>query len=243
MASDRYNTGDQEDLVATLARLERRVSVLENNPQLGNATIDRGKLQVVQPDGTVVFEAGEVNLGIGPGTWGVASRRANGTFAFYVYSTDAGEGFWAFKDKFGNIIASEDGASGEGLATPWIPFPGWVINSTTVPAGGEVTTSASFVGIYNTRIIKQHPKVHIEILVRSTGGGTTGEVRVWNHSFGGQQVGATITVTDGMYQRHIVTATIEGDHKQNMELEVQARRTAGAGTIGARVMGSYGRQT
>ena|SRR5688572_10852155 len=237
----KYGDGEETDLVRQIAELERRVRALEMGPQLGTSSVNRGAVKAVQPDGTVVFEAGAVDIGI-VDAWGTSTRRANDTLASYVFSKHDGTGFWAFLDKTGNIIASEDGASGQGLATPWLALPGWMAHTTTAPSGFEVTTSGTFVGLYNVAYLKQHPKIHFQVVTRSSDGSTTGEVRLQNLTFN-ETIGNVITVTAGQYVGHTITGVISGDHLDPMELEIQARRTAGAGTIGARPLGTYGRQT
>lgn len=239
----RYNSGEEDDLIRQIADLKRRIDNLESVNRAGRTSVESGLFRVNQSDGTQVFEAGDLSQTLGfPNTWGTVMRRTNGSLALVVFSMESGDGFWAGHDKQGNVILSEDGSSGQGLATPWLAMPGWTPNATlAVPT--ETTTSATFVGLQNVRVIKTHPKVHVEVVVRSSDGSTTGQVQLVRIDTANEIIGETISVTGSMYQRHIITGPVAGPNKENFELEVQGRRTAGAGTIGVRVIGSYFRQT
>lgn len=234
----RYNTSDETDLVQQIADLKRRISVLEAANRAGATSIDKGTLVARHTNGNAVFEAGFVS----PTTdgWGFAARRADGGLAWFVYSEEDGDGFWAGLDKQGNILISEDGASGQGLALPYLPFV-WE-TGVSVPSGTETTTSGSFTSSHTAVYLKQHPKVIVMALVRSSDGSTTGEIRLLNTTMG-EQIGTTQSIVAGEFSFKIIDGPISGTHLQSMQLDLQIRRTAGAGTIGARPYLSYGRQT
>jgi len=124
-----------------------------------------------------------------------------------------------------------DDPSGQGLARPYLPIP---IPSAHVDA---LTQSATFTTLARTRMFKQHPRLELNVLVYSSSSGTTGEIRFLA---GGAQVGAVelINSLDLVY-RYMGPYDLPGAHLAEILLEVQCRRTAGAGDIGVRVHSAW----
>ncbi len=112
----------------------------------------------------------------------------------------------------------------------WQPIP-WVV--TGVPT--ETTTSATFVDLAQSRINFQMMRMRLRLMVRSSASDTTGEVKIL---INGVQWRSTLTVTGSMfaYQEWGPAEIPAGYFGQIYDLSVQARRTAGTGTIGIRVI-------
>lgn len=246
----RYNT-DEVNLVDEIARLRKRVEALESGSRAGSTSVDNGSFtvknglfRVQNPNnGNFVIYMGNVT-NVGGGDWasqGWIYKRGNGTTAFALYGPDDESQYWALYDEAGNIIVSEDAGAGQGLARPWLPLQ--FVDSTSVSAPTATTTSASYVALQTTRYRRQHPKIRAYILVRASDGTTTGEVRVGLGGSPDVQIGANIIVTAGMYSGAVIEGDVPGTWDQEVELEIQAKRTAGAGTIGVRCMGAWGRQS
>ncbi len=112
----------------------------------------------------------------------------------------------------------------------WQPIP-WVITGPPT----ETTTSATFVDLAQSRIMFQQMRMRLYVMVRSSASDTTGEVRIM---INGVQWRSTLSVTGNMFNStewgpaEIPT----GYYGQLYDLSVQARRTAGTGTIGIRVI-------
>lgn len=236
--------GDNPNLIEIIAALERRVSDLESGNRVGSTSIDKGSLRVLS--GT--FEVGTLpQLFFGPVnqngelTPGWIFRRADGTTVFTLSGSDDFDQFWAMRDNIGNIIVSDDGVYNAGLGRPWLPIP-FVSHSSTVPT--DTTTSGTFTGLLSARYNMQHPKIVAQVLCRASDGSTSGEVRIINAT-SGDAITSVGTIGLGAY----TTLTLgpnnipNADIQEEIELEVQARRTAGAGTIGVRMLGCWGRQS
>jgi hypothetical protein len=147
----------------------------------------------------------------------------------------------AVYDAAGNVVVSADAVTGQGLATPWLPVPFTSHSTTTLPV--DTTTSGTFIGLLSGRYLKQHARLWAQILCRASDGSTSGEVRIVKVS-DSTQIGSTGTISLGYYG--LVTigpGDVPGGHLEEMELEVQARRTAGTGTIGVRMFGAYAQQS
>ncbi|WP_141134591.1 hypothetical protein [Haloechinothrix alba] len=65
-------------------------------------------------------------------------RRDNGEVMLLTQRVDEGRDFWSLWDNDGNIIMSDDAASGSGLARPWLPvilYPKFISNTTGSETG------------------------------------------------------------------------------------------------------------
>lgn len=103
----------------------------------------------------------------------------------------------------------------------------------------QTTTSGSWTAVQRASHIRQHPMFRASVVV-NTESGTTGEVRLWNATLG-EQVGSTITVPASTFQVYEIPATaLGGAHMDTVNIELQLRRTGGAGTIGAYVTAAFG---
>lgn len=248
MPTGRYNTGKDDILSEQVADLKRRVADLESGNRIGSTSIDRGTLRVNSGS----FQVGDpYQLYFGPVlqgsdvTPGWIFSRADGTIVWTLSGSAADEQFWSFRDNDNNIIVSDDGFSDQGLARPYIPI---VFAENSTFAFNVNTTSATFVGLWNARHKKQHPRVRVEALVKCSDGTTGGEIRLFNNT-AGVQIGTTVTIGLGAFQIFVLgpaeinpVPTTAG-HLVMQEIEVQVRRTAGAGNIGVKIYQAYGEQS
>jgi|GEM_PF-1873474 len=230
-------TPTPDDLVKRILALEKQVAELSKRAGLGSSAITRGALTVRHPNGVDLFRAGGFYLSGDP-VQGVLIRRADGSVAFWAFSYASGaNGYIALVDQDNNIIVSDDLASGVGLARPWLPVPfrdAW----TTPPPN---TTSGTFTPMQEATYTQQHPRLLAHLLVRASDGSTAGEVRV---TVDGVQVGEVRPVAAGEHAYAWVGPfALPGDFSEFVNVAVEARRTAGSGTVGVRVVGAWGIQS
>jgi hypothetical protein len=225
------------DLMSRMKDLERQVDEIRKRVGLGNATISNGSLKVLHPNGVAIAQFGKFTIA-GATAYGWILRRPDGSIVTYTYGTDDLQGLSAWFDKTGNTIIADDGVSGVGLARPYIPIPFY--DDDTV-ALARTTTSASFVKLGFGKWNKQHPKLVALALVRSSAVDTTGEVRL---TAGGNVVGAVQSIAGNEFAyKDIGPGDAPGTFGIYYDLQIEARRTAGTGTIGVRVMGCHGVQS
>lgn len=226
------------NLLDRIKDLQRQIDELRKSAGLGNAVISRGTLKVKQTDGSTIFEAGEINAAPGGQEFGFIARRPDGTVSLYSYSTDSGDGFWAGWDKSGNIIMSEDGTSGQGLARPYIPYN--VLDFTQVTTPTRTTTSATYDTMYRAHGPKQHPKVHCQYIIK-TDADTTCDVQMILSD--GTLIAGPNAHGLASFAYGSLTGTIPGTHMQERFIDIQARRTAGTGNVKMSIAYIVGRQT
>lgn len=225
-----------DDLLDRIRELESQVAQLQRGQTLNGAVISDGALEVRTPSGNAILRIGEFQPGGSPG-WGVGMYRSNGTLALLSWDDDAGNGYTSMIDEAGYIVVSTDTLAGQGLATPWIPLR--AIQSSEIASPSVTTTSASYTSLWRVYGPKQHPKISVAIIVKAIAG-TTGMVRL---SVGGTLIGSELTVTDGMFAAEVLEASVSGYHTELLTIDVDAKRTSGAGTIGVSVAYSIGRQS
>ena len=85
------------------------------------------------------------------------------------------------------------------------------------------------------RVLFQQMRMRVQLLIRSSAPDTTGEVKIM---INGVQWRSTFTVTGGSYayQEWGPAEIPQAYFGQHYGIEVHARRTAGTGTIGLRVI-------
>ena len=239
----RYNNADN-DLISRLVVMERRLKDLEKGTGIGSTTIDSGSLTVT--DGSISI--GDIpNIYFGQilieGTYfstGWLFRRADATTALTLDGVTAGTQFLSHLDRAQNIVIADDGPGGIGLARPHIGI-NFVEHSNTVPS--VTTTSGSLTPLFTGRYQKQHPRIRVDVLARSSAGGTTGEVQLYDVA-AATLLGSPTSITSAFYGALTLGPfSVSGAYLSTIEIEIQARRTAGAGTIGIRVMNAYGEGT
>ncbi|MFI2663744.1 hypothetical protein [Micromonospora carbonacea] len=224
------------DIMRRLRDLERAVRELAASRRLEAASIGRGgivikdggSLRIVNTDGVSIAWMGAFS----DDESGFILRRAGGQLAFGVYGTGTDTGFAAMYDLAGQYIVTDDVASGRGLARPYIPVQVGEVSAPTV-----TTTSSSFVDVAAGMMSIQHPVLYAYLLVRASDGTTAGEVRL---VLDGNPVGSVLSVAAGAYAYASYGPAALPDNSYQYGalrgLTVQARRTAGSGTIGVRVL-------
>ena len=239
----RYNN-TENDLVTRIAVMERRLKDLEKGAGIGSTSIDSGSLTVT--DGSISVGSpqsiyfGQVLLNGLYFSTGWVFRRADVSVAMTLDGVDANSQYLKIQDRAQNIVFADDGPGGIGLARPHLNIT-FVDHSNIVPT--NTTTSGALTSLSTARFQKQHPRIRADVLVRSSDGSTTGEVQLRDPT-AGVLLGSPTAITAAFYG--VITLgpfTFSGAHMDTVELEIQARRTAGAGTIGIRVMNAYGEGT
>ncbi|MEV0805723.1 hypothetical protein [Micromonospora sp. NPDC050200] len=201
----------------------------------GSVTVDGGDITVIDAAGNIIGQIGD----LGNGKRGFILRRAGGYPALEVSGTGVGSdyGFVGMYDVSGNYIVTDDAASGRGLARPYIPIQ---VGEVSVPTA--VATSTGFADLHVGAAVLQHPVLYAYVLIRSSDSSTTGEVRMAVDGIG---VGPTLPVNAGAYAYvnvgpFALPSSVLGNYSAIQVLSVQARRTAGTGTIGVRPLSILG---
>lgn len=240
---------DRDPLMEEIRALRRRVAALETAAPLRSASIsDGGRLAIKSRDGVDQIILGRTDD---------PSRRApdgNPQMVFYLYrstgepaltledaapAVDGFQQYLAIWDRAGNIIASDDTTSGQGLARPYLPVPFYpYLNPPAI-----TTTAATFTTLMRSAAhAKQHPRIQVGVTVFADPG-TTGEVRLWDATHG-VRIGSILTIPANSWADYnIGPATLGGSHVDTIDLDIQARRIGGAGTIGVQVIGAFAVQS
>lgn len=194
----------------------------------GRLTIkDNGELVVTTSAGVAMFYLGKLTAG-GTDYRGIRLKRENGTDMFYngLVGSDANKVYFAWLDRDANVILSDDAATGEGLARPWLSMPTVPVLSTMIPR----TTSATYASVYSTGwVIKQQPSCDVHALLYSTGG-ATGNAR---YTCNGVQVGNVEPIAAAMFGwTAIQTFDFPGSYNDYVRVELQIQRTNAVGEVG-----------
>lgn len=222
--------------------IDRSVAAAFRSAPLRNASISDGGITVKggfiwlrAADGTSSLYMGGVVPALPDGTYqpGLILRREDGTVAMALYdptpdpSTPGGfQQFLAVYDRAQQIVMSDDTASGQGLARPYIPIPVTRARYTDMVA----VTDSAFVNVIETpgTFYKVNARARADIRCTTDTADTTGEVRVL---VDGVQVGATETVDFAVTTKYIGPFAVPGDAYTQHSIKVQARRTAGTGAV------------
>lgn len=240
----RYNNGIEHDLVARLVDMERRLKDIEKGTGIGSTTIDSGSLNVT--DGSISIGTipsvyfGQIIINESYFSTGWYFRRMDASTALTLDGDDVSSQFLSHLDRAQNIVVADDGPGGTGLARPHLNIT-FVEHSNILPT--NTTTSGTLTPLVTARYQKQQPRIRVDVLARSSDGSTTGEIQLKDVGIN-TLLGSPTSITAGFYG--VVTLgpfDVAGAHMETIEVEIQARRTAGAGTIGIRVMNAYGEGT
>lgn len=221
--------------------LKKKVEDLSRSRQLGSSTIS-GELRLSpgsgfsasDADGSGLMRIGQLFYeGVENPPFGVYMSRADGSVAFEVAGADGTRQFVALRDRSGNIIHSDDTASGVGIGRPWLPIP-WFNYPT--PA----TTSATFVTTSSAALFKQHPKLDFAMHVSASLADTAGEYRVL---VDGQVAYGPVTLAAGTSTFAGDVVAVPGGFGDWMTVDVQVRRTAGTGEVRGTFSHLWARQT
>lgn len=211
------------NILDQIKEIRRQLAEVRKNKGLSSSAF-RGEFSVLHASlGTWLLKVGKG----AQDKYFLSIRRDDGTVAFEIGTTQAGPQFWALWDRSGHIVASDDAASGQGLARPWLPHGTVNVLSSSIPTH----STNSWFAIQSTgSVIKQQPYVELEALVLSTGGGV-GEARF---TINGSQVGTVMSITSGLFAWQTrQTIALPGNYDDRVTVEVEVQRTNGAGSVGA----------
>lgn len=171
---------------------------------------------------------------------GIAIYRPTGVASFYsLFKTSDGSGYSAILDSSGNIIVSDDSASGKGLARPWLPYTFVNTAELASPPSSRQNSTTTDLEFVTLRTPIQHTKMAYEGYVYIQTGGATCEIKFKNlttgvtmHSFtsSGGFVSGTFSVGDWNF----------GDVHQ---IDITGRRASGTGNVGFTLLSLHGRQS
>lgn len=157
----------------------------------------------------------------------VVQRRATRTAAAQV------------RDQSGTNLVAND-ATGFGLKRPYLEWRAYPTAQETTPA--DSTSSGSFISLVTLSNEPQHPRLRVRIRA-VTGAATSGEVRLVDRATGqviaGPVAVGLATSLEVNLEGSLVSPTLSGAGAP-MRVDVQARTTAGASTIGVLVMHAIG---
>lgn len=232
------------DIVEVLKGYERRISNLETNARAGYTAADTGT-QVFNTSDEQKFEIDingvkQVEIGSEGGAPEMRIWRSNGLTALFL-TKFAGREIIGMQDGTLHTIVGDDAVTGFGLARPYLPVP-FYDDLQFAPA--RTTTSATFSNLQWATFNVQHPWLYIASLVRCSDGTTGGEIIV---NVNGDTVLTTTTTipvgSNALFDQSVNFASLGTGYGIDVEVTVAARRTAGAGNIGVRVVYAYGKES
>lgn len=199
----------------------------------GNLVIRGGEFELIDPAGETIVFLGTLSNG----ATGFIFRYDSGATLFSRQGVQ-GQQLFGLWDPSGNIIFSNDANSGFGIGRPWLPL---TMPQPTGVSHWQSTTSGTFAAIGRSIAVVQQPRMRAQFRAFAEAG-TTGEVRMTVH---GQQMGDVTTVSDGAFETGGFDEAIpEGlDFSDNVTVEIQARVTAGGGSVSAAMEAFYGTQS
>lgn len=209
----------------------------------GNLVVDGGDFLLLDTDGSTVFRLGPQFFG----DRGVSISREDGSQALVM--AQPFEGFDGqliiMQDRFGNVILRES-PFGEGADVPYLPLTFQPVTAASAavqfgPHGLEVsTTSGTFVDAFKWRGYRHNPWLRMRLQVRCSDTTTSAEVQVVDKAtgdplepfLGSPWLGTRATGTTAYVAVDpAVGLALPGVPEDTIEVAVQVRRTAGAGTV------------
>lgn len=183
-------------------------------------------------------------LYVGPGNYNgktvakVGIRRYDGSQVLSVFGSADEPGYFSIQDPQGNIIVSDDGMTGIGLARPWIPY-GWT-RTADITTPRDITTSSTFVAHHTISGYLQHPKIVVwGFLVCNAS--DRADVRIKDTDSGQIVASATNLATGWVTLEGSVPNYGFGDF---FKYDIEVRRASGTGTgVGFTVTSAHGRQS
>lgn len=228
------------DFLEKFKKLEKRVSNLETNNRAGQTSVDSGGFRInvnednefeIYIDGTLRFKAASDEIRF---------FRPDGLTAFFL-TEFANRYIIGLQDNSLHTILGDDAITGFGLSRPWLTIP-FYDDLQFAPA--RTTTSATFANLQWATYNVQHPFVFVTSLVRASDGTTGGDIIL---KVNGNVVTSSLTAipvgSNALFTTSINFAYYGVPFGEDCELVVAARRTAGAGNLGVRVVHAYGRET
>ncbi|MGW4114829.1 hypothetical protein ACWEFJ_28475 [Actinosynnema sp. NPDC004786] len=189
---------------------------------------DGGELIVETETGVVQFYLGEVVAQTtGEVLRGLVMRRGDGTVILNtrVSLVETGKHVLAWLDQAQNVLISDNVGSPSGLARPYLATPAARAKFTS----WESTTSAAYEELWHIRHFRQHPKVRGRIYTTTDAAGTTGDWRIRVADTG--EILATGLVSFAQGPTNWGPVVLIGNHLSDITLIIEARRTAGTGSV------------
>lgn len=233
-----------------IRKLEARVKQLETAAQtrVPLDTITQGTLQVVDGNNNAFTWVGSIFPAFPDNSdqYGFLLYRQNpdktlGPMALSLASNAPGTspqtlGLW---DAAGNTLWTDDAIAGQGIGRPYLSFPMLPWNAGLWPS----TSSGSFTTLWVGGPPKQQPQVFLEGTA-NVPSGVSAQIRLWD-AVNLVQIGSTVTLSSvpSGATWSIGPAPIGGGHLGLLGLQVQARISAGAGTVQVGVYTAYGQQS
>lgn len=229
------------DLQTQVRELSGRVAQRPAQTQIAGgdvAVYAGGSFRMLSVDGSLVQTwIGKIspNHPDGSEQRGILMYREDGSLAFSLYSADSNPQAIALRDKTGNTVVADDVVAG-GLALPYLPIPFAPARYTDWLA----TTAAAFEDVHRATVTKLQPYAYVVVAHTSDTSGTTGELQV---TVNGTPVGSPTGV--GFVQSAVTIGpfALPGTYRSQVEIRVQARRTAGTGNVRCHVVAASGIQS
>jgi hypothetical protein len=226
-----------ENLMTRLIAAERRIAALERARPMAGASISEGNLDVRTPDGSSIMRAGVIPYG-SETAFGVEVRRQSGGLQARFFDTVDGNGYAAIFDEQGSTIFSEDTFSGFGIATPYLQVAAMPYSSVLSPP--QSTTSATFTPLHRLHFQLQQPWLRTHLICQ-TDASTTGEVQLANAGI--PLTTSPLTLDASLNAYKTVDARIVDGQRSFQYVDVEVRRTGGAGGVRVAVAFASGRQS
>jgi hypothetical protein len=237
------------DLISIIQGFRRELDELRRTVGLSSATINRGGLSLLNDAFLKMVSAAGIQIAyLGPdpdipGTQCIILRRTDGSTVLYTYThAPSGNQFWALTDKNGRILASDDAASGIGLARPWLSVPMYPLFSQAASSTfGYPTIDAATIAAEKTlwkgRIpLVSHPKIEISGIWGQASGSNAATYRL---TLNGTEMGTWTPGFEESRRTFDITSKID---QSNADLQVKVSAT-GTGLVAAGLFGVWMRQT
>lgn len=225
------------DLMTRLIAAEKRLAALERGRPVAGAALSQGNLDVRAPDGTNIMRVGEIPYG-SEAAYGVEFRRQSGGLQARFFDTPDGNGYAAIFDEQGSTIFSEDTYSGFGISTPYLQVAAMPYSEVLSPP--QTTTSATFTPLHRLHFQLQQPWLRTHLICQ-TDAATTGEVQL---ARGGAAITtAPLTLDAAINGYKTLDAPIVDSQRSFQYVDVEVRRTGGAGLVRVAVAFASGRQS
>jgi hypothetical protein len=246
------------NIVDQVVNVEKRVSKKERAPQLLNSTVSRGqdlsikgRIRVYGSNGEVIGDLGMSDDGLftlrifrsdGPMVDPNDPNTLFGTeiIKLWIPFTEAGisANMW-WMDRFGAVILADDSGLGNLLAEPRIPWT--YMKTSTFFTPDVTTTSATYTSVWVLTTERANPQVKVCVFVKCSDGSTGGNIRLVDTGLGATGVLEEQTIPVGMNTYATLSGPLPLSSPGNFSrVEIEVKRTAGAGTIGTQIAYAVG---
>lgn len=217
----------------------------------GALVVDGGDFLLLDTDGSTVFRLGPQTYG----DRGVSLYREDGAAALTVKKlfSNSTDQIIEIRDRNGNLIMGEagigDGMTGPSLAIPFVPVQATSGPLQFGPHGPEVTTSdAAWTTVFSATFPRHNQFARVAFQVKPSDVTTAGELRVRDRpaanvlgEFLQPDWVPAIAAGSATYQELANTALYQvAPTNTQTTLDVQVRRTAGAGSLTVAVVAAHG---